>query len=65
MIENKLPEAKKSAEIRPNSRDLGFILIGVALGISWGSSVPYPAILILAMGLAMTGCHFIYKSRNR
>jgi hypothetical protein len=65
MNEKKLPDVKLPAEIRPNSRDLGFVLIGIALGIPWGSAVPYPAILILAMGLAMTGCHFIYKSRGR
>jgi hypothetical protein len=65
MIENKTPVIPAPAEIRPNSRDLGFVLIGLALGIGFGSALSYPLILIVAMGLAITGSHFIYKSRNR
>jgi hypothetical protein len=65
MIENKPPVIPVPAEIRPNSRDLGFVLIGLALGIGIGSALSYPLILILAMGLAITGAHFINKSRGR
>jgi hypothetical protein len=64
MSENKLTDLKALAEIRPDRRDLGFVLIGIALGIPWGSSVPYPFILILAMGLAITGSCFISKFRG-
>jgi hypothetical protein len=65
MSESKLSGINVPPEVRPNSRDFGFVLIGIALGIGVGSSLSYPLILILALALAMTGSHFIYKSRGR
>jgi hypothetical protein len=65
MSENKPPDIKAPVEIRPNSRDFGFVLIGFALGICIGSSLPYPFVLIFAMGLAITANHFINKYRPR
>ncbi len=60
MSENKLPDLKAPAEIRPNKRDLGFVLIGLALGLCWDSvPLPFPFILILAMGVAVAGAGFI------
>jgi hypothetical protein len=65
MSENQLPGPKASAEIRPNKRDFGFVLIGIALGIAWGSALPYPVLLILGMGLVIAGNHLISLSKSR
>jgi hypothetical protein len=66
MIENKLPDIKVPAEIRLNSRDLGFVLIGLAIGIGLGSTFAsgdhHVFLIILTIGLAITGTHFVNKS---
>ncbi|MCE0484905.1 MAG: hypothetical protein LV479_11790 [Methylacidiphilales bacterium] len=65
MSENNMPDSIAPAKIHPNSRDFGFVLIGVALGIGWGSALSYPCILVFVMVLALTGVWFINKSRGR
>lgn len=54
--------------IRPSTRDLGFLLIGLALGVGIGSALAglnNALILIPVCALTLTGSRLIQRSAHR
>jgi len=70
MNENNIPDFKAQDEIHPNGRDLGFVLLGIALGIIVGSALslcssPQLFLLPLLLVLSMMGTYLIRKFHSR
>ena len=66
MIDTKLPAPKVSREIRPDKRDFGYVLIGLALGIAVGGWFNHYAdgtfLVIFTIGLSGFGVSLIRSS---